>query len=75
MNETGVLRQDNNRGNRGSNVLKKFQYVTRPHANTVVVKAYNPTQLKNRSVLRSNGFACINVTLHIKAFLVEMQLF
>lgn len=29
----------------------------------------------NCSVLTSNGFACINVTLHIKVFSVRVQLF
>lgn len=49
---------------KGNNIFKKkVQYVTRPHASTVVVTVHNPTQHQNRSVLRSNGFACINFTL------------
>lgn len=76
MNETDKSKTGGRWGEKkGNDVLEKVQYVTRPHASTVVVTIHNPTpgQLQNCSVLRSNGFACINVTLHIKVFLVEAQ--
>lgn len=53
------------------------QYVTRPHASTVVVTKHNPTpgQLRKTQCSQVKWFsACKNVTLHIKVFSGEVQL-
>lgn len=78
MNDTDKLLMMKEREDEGNYVKKKkVQYVTRPHASTVEVTIHNlkPEQPPNCSVLTSNGFACINVTLHIKVFSVRVQLF
>lgn len=65
------------RGDTRRKNIKKVEYVTRPHASIVVVTTHipKPGRQQNNGVFRSNGFACINVTLHVKVFSVEVQLF